>query len=52
LVVINTATNTVTPPTVLLGHFPAGIAISPNGKYAYVTDHSDGSVTVIAISGD
>ena len=52
LVVIKTATNTVTAPTVLLGHFPTAIAISPNGKYAYVTDHSDGTVTVIAISGD
>jgi len=32
LVVVNTATNTVTAPTVLLGHYPTTIAISPNGN--------------------
>jgi YVTN family beta-propeller protein len=54
LVVINTATNKVaTPaPVAQLGDYPTAIAISPNGKYAYVTDTVDGTLTVIAISGD
>jgi len=54
LVVINTATNLVTnlAPAAQLGDFPTAIAISPNGKYAYVTDTVDGTLTVIAISGD
>jgi YVTN family beta-propeller protein len=54
LVVIDTTTNAVTTPapTAQLGDSPTAIAISPNGKYAYVTDYFDGTVTVIAISGD
>jgi YVTN family beta-propeller protein len=54
LVVINTATNLVTnlAPAAQLGDYPTAIAISPNGKYAYVTDTVDGTLTVIAISGD
>jgi YVTN family beta-propeller protein len=54
LVVIDTATNQVTTPApaAQLGDLPNAIAISPDGKYAYVTDASDGTVTVIAISGD
>jgi YVTN family beta-propeller protein len=54
LVVINTVTNLVTTPApaAQLGDAPAAIAISPDGKHAYVTDVLDGTVTVIAISGD
>lgn len=54
LVVINTVTKTVTAPApaAQLGDFPTAIAISPDGKYAYVTDYEDGTLTVIAISGD
>jgi YVTN family beta-propeller protein len=54
LVVINTATNTVTTPApaAQLGDGPIAVAISPDGKHAYVTDYTDGTLTVIAISGD
>src|ERR1035437_3402445 len=43
--VISTATNTVTA-TVKLGDEPAGVAITPDGTYVYVTDGA-GSVSVI-----
>jgi YVTN family beta-propeller protein len=54
LIVISTATNTVvTPaPAALLGPSPQAVAISPNGKFAYVTDNSNGTLTIISISGD
>jgi YVTN family beta-propeller protein len=54
LVVINTVTNQVAipAPAAQLGDFPVAVAISPDGKHAYVTDLDDGTVTVIAISGD
>jgi YVTN family beta-propeller protein len=44
--VIDTATNAVIA-TVTVGHFPIGIAITPDGTRAYVTNHGDGSVSVI-----
>ena len=54
LVVISTVTNMeiVQSPVAQLGDAPAAVAISPDGKHAYVTDVVDGTVTVIAISGD
>ncbi|MBV8212433.1 MAG: beta-propeller fold lactonase family protein [Verrucomicrobia bacterium] len=54
LVVINTATNAVTTPAPAVEFVaePSAIAISPDGKHAYVTDYLDGTLTVIAISGD
>jgi len=53
LVVISTVTNMeiVQSPVAQLGDLPTAIAISPDGKHAYVTDIADGTVTVIAISG-
>jgi YVTN family beta-propeller protein len=45
--VIKTSTNTVVK-TVTVGLYPAGIAITPNGNDAYVTDDSaPGTVSVI-----
>src|SRR5215475_15882686 len=35
--VINTATNTVTT-TIPVGHFPLGVAVSPNGAFVYVAN--------------
>jgi YVTN family beta-propeller protein len=54
LVVINTATSAVTTPApaAQLGDIPTAIAISPDGKHAYVTDIADGTLTVVAITGD
>lgn len=51
LVIIDTATNAVTT-SVPLGDSPVAVAISPDGRHAYVADDQDSTVTVIAISGD
>ncbi|MYT16784.1 MULTISPECIES: IPT/TIG domain-containing protein, partial [unclassified Streptomyces] len=44
--VINTATNTVTVPSISVGTTPIGVAVAPNGN-AYVTAFSSNNVTVI-----
>ena len=43
---IRTATNTAGPP-ITVGDFPIGIAITPNGRTAYVTNWYSGTVTPI-----
>jgi YVTN family beta-propeller protein len=45
--VIRTATNTVVA-TVAVGLNPSGVAVTPDGQYAYVTNNSDNTVSVIA----
>jgi YVTN family beta-propeller protein len=47
--VIKISTNTVVK-NVTVGTFPVGVAITPNGSYAYVTNHDSGNVSVIKIS--
>ncbi len=47
--VVAIATNTVLP-SILVGNNPYGIAITPDGKYAYVVNNVDGTVSVIAIA--
>ena len=47
--IINLTNNTVVSPTLAVGQSPAGIAISPNGQYAYVTNYSSNTVDVIAL---
>lgn len=47
--IIDIATNTVIPPIIAVGQSPAIIAISPNGEFAYVTNYSYNSVSVIAL---
>ncbi|MGH6795069.1 MAG: YncE family protein [Methylocella sp.] len=44
--VINTASNTVVA-TVPVGGQPIGVAVTPDGKHAYVTNQSNDSVSVI-----
>jgi YVTN family beta-propeller protein len=44
--VIDTASNTVSA-TITTGVAPFGVAVTPDGKHAYVTDFSDNSVSVI-----
>jgi len=44
--VIDTATNTVTA-TVAIGASPYGVAVSPDGSHAFVTDYSEHTVFVI-----
>ena len=43
---INTATNTVTA-TITVGATPAGVAVSPDGTRAYVTNYGSDTVSVI-----
>src|SRR5262249_45031946 len=45
--VIATATNTVVA-TVPVGHFPRGVAITPDGTHAYVANDGSNTVSVIA----
>lgn len=47
--IIDTATNTVLPPTIAVGLSPSHIAISPNGEFAYVTNFASNTVSVIAL---
>jgi YVTN family beta-propeller protein len=46
-VVIDTATNLVSPTTIPVGVEPRGIAITPDGKTAYVVNRVSGSLSVI-----
>lgn len=47
--IIDLQTNTVIPPTIDVGLSPAEIAISPNGKFAYVTNYTSNTVSVIPL---
>jgi YVTN family beta-propeller protein len=44
--VITTATGAMSAP-ITVGKYPVGVAITPDGKRAYVTNSSDGTVSVI-----
>jgi YVTN family beta-propeller protein len=45
--VINTQTNAVVGSPIAVGSNPVGIAITPNGSRAYVTNNGGGTVSVI-----
>lgn len=47
--IIDVATNTVIPPTIAVGQSPDAIAITKNGEFAYVTNFTSNTVTVIAL---
>lgn len=47
--IIDIATNTVIPPTIEVDQSPDKIAISPDGRYAYVTNYTSNTVNVIAL---
>ena len=47
--IIDIATNTVIPPTIVVGQSPDSVAISPNGQFAYVTNYTSNTVSVIAL---
>ena len=48
--IIDTCTNKVLCPVIIVGASPANIAISPNGCRAYVSNYSDNTVSVINIA--
>lgn len=47
--IIDRATNTVIPPIIAVGQSPDAIAISSDGRYAYVSNYTSNSVSVIAL---
>lgn len=47
--IINTFTNEVIPPTIPVGNSPNTVTISPNGKFAYVTNFISNTVDVIQL---
>lgn len=48
--IIDIATNKVLSTVIIVGSSPSNIAISPNGKRAYVSDYSSNDVSVININ--
>ena len=47
--IIDIASNSVIPPTLAVGLSPANIAISSNSNYAYVTNYTSNTVSVLDI---
>ena len=47
--VIDTATNTLVPMTIVVGLAPSNITISPSGQYAYVSNFSSNTLSVIEV---
>lgn len=47
--VINLCNNTVLPQAFLTGSSPSSVAVSPDGRYLYVTNYSSNNVSVIDI---
>ena len=45
--VIDTATNTVTGDPITVGVGPVGVAFTPDGRYAYIPNFGDDTVSVI-----
>ena len=51
MTVVDIASNTVST-TVAVGAEPYYVAITPNGRYAYVTEHNSDTVSVIDTSSN
>lgn len=47
--IIDIATNQVIPPTIVVGSSPARVIISPNGKFAYISNFTANTIDVIAL---
>lgn len=47
--IINMQNNELIAPTIAVGQSPANIAIAPNGKYAYVSNYTSNTVSVIKL---
>jgi YVTN family beta-propeller protein len=47
--IIDTKTNSVIAPTILVGQAPGRIFIAPNGRHAYVTNYISNTVSVIRL---
>lgn len=47
--IIDTATNKIIPPIIAVGQSPDAVAISRNGEFAYATNYTSNTVSVIAL---
>ena len=47
--IIDTATNTVVAPNIAVGQSPSAVAMCPTGEFAYVSNFTSGTVSVIAL---
>lgn len=47
--IIDISTNKVISPTIAIGQSPANVAISSNGEFAYVSNYTSNTVSVIAL---
>lgn len=47
--IIDISTNEVLPPTILVGASPARVTISPDGKFAYISNFTGNTIDVIAL---
>lgn len=47
--IIDTSSNKIIPPTILVGQSPSNITISPNGKLAYISNFISNTVSVITL---
>ena len=45
--VIDTATNQLVGAPIPVGFLPAGVAVTPDGRYAYITNNFSGTISVI-----
>lgn len=50
--IIDVRTNKVIPPTIVVGQGANSVAISPDGKFAYITNFVSNTVSVIALQPD
>lgn len=50
--IIDLSTNSLVPLTINVGMSPGSIAISPDGKYAVVSNYTGNTVSIISISGE
>jgi DNA-binding beta-propeller fold protein YncE len=49
VVIVNTVKGKLEGAPITVGNVPDMIAITPNGKYAYVSNEYDGTVSVIEV---
>jgi DNA-binding beta-propeller fold protein YncE len=49
VVIVDTATDSVIGQPITVGNYPDWISITPNGKYAYVSNGIDNTVSVIDV---
>ena len=51
VVMVSTATNAIVGSPITLGQTPGVVAITPNGKYAYIAQMYNWTVAIVKITG-